>query len=302
MKEDLLNAPIVFIGPGRSGSTIVSEFIFEHEDLAWLTHHQEHMPGAMWVNSVRYLFDNQYWRFLGEKSQLNKTRRFNGLFPRPAEAYPFWEKVTRDEIDFSRGFLLNATATEDERKTIRNKVHTIVKRQGKKRFSMKITGPARISYIKSIFPDAIFINVIRDPVYTVKSLLNVPFWADNGLKRLWWTGAYSEQELKLHEQNKSDQIWGTAFQVHKIMQTTQCEASECGVRMLTIKYEDFVSDPRKTIEGILQYANLPSSKWIEKKLQQSSVHDRNSRKKTASEDIQNAVRKVFGADYSYEQV
>lgn len=299
MNQDVLQAPIIFIGPGRSGSTIVSEFIFEHESLAWLSHQQEHMPHAMWVNNLKYLFDNPLWRLTGEKSQINKTRKFNSIFPRPAEAYSFWEAVVREELDFARGFLIGETATAEEKQRIRKAIRSIVTRQGKKRFAAKLTGPGRVGYLKSIFPDAVFINVIRNPANTVKSLMNVDFWQDNGRKKLWWTGAYSEQELELYEQNKSDEIWGTTFQVAKIMDTTIQEAQQFNANMLTVKYEDFVADTQGTVNDIMKFAGLAPSKHVDKKIASATVHNQNRRTKQDDNEYTQAVTRVFGKDFCY---
>ncbi len=171
----------------------------------------------MWLNYLRRLLDNDWWRVLGEKNQGkgDRTPLLNYLAPRPAEAYPFWESVTRRDINFSRDFLLNVTATREEEMRIRQAVSKIVAYQKRKRFSMKTTGPDRIRYLKSIFPEAIFVNIVREIDATVASLLNIPFWEDLGKHRLWWTGAYSADELCFFETIKHDPTAVTAFQVKR---------------------------------------------------------------------------------------
>ena len=202
MTDNKLDRPVIFIGPGRSGSTIISEIILAHESLAWPSNYQEYFPASGLINLIRPVFDNGLWRIKGEKGQLNQVRFLNNLLPRPAEAFPFWEHITRPEIDFSRGFLLGETATAEEAQRIRKIFSRMVSWQGKQRLSMKITGPGRIGYLKSLFPDARFVNVVRDPVATVRSLMKVPFWKDLGMYRLWWTGAYSEDDLEYFRGNQ----------------------------------------------------------------------------------------------------
>jgi len=271
--EHLLDQPIIFIGPGRSGSTIISEFVFAHEDLAWPSNHLEHFPRNLWLNYLRRLFDNDYWRVLGEKSQGkgNRSPLLNFLAPRPAEAYPFWENMTRREINFSRDFLLNVTATPEEKRRIRHAASRIVAYQKRKRFSMKTTGPGRIEYLKSIFPDAIFVNVVREIGPTVASLMNIPFWEDLGKYRLWWTGAYSADDLSFFETIKHDPTAVTAFQVQKIIATTVKEANQTGARMLTVKYEDFTESPNSVIGEILDFCQLSNSNQIQKKLAATKI-------------------------------
>ena len=291
--DQRLSNPIIFIGPGRSGSTIISEVILAHESLGWSSNYQEYFPRVAMVNLLRPLFDNRYWRVTGEKGQLNKVRFLNTLLPRPAEAFPFWDHITRSEIDFSRGFLLDEIATDKEKNRIRKAVSRIVAWQGKQRFSMKITGPGRISYLQSIFPDALFVNVVRDPIATVHSLLKVPFWKDLGMHRLWWTGAYSESEVARFEKIKDDPVASTAFQLNKVLKTTEVEAENCGAQMLTVPYEQFVANPRESVEEICKFLDLELSKPLLEKLEQTSIHDRNIANRSYDDGFEQKVMSFF---------
>lgn len=285
-------SPIIFIGPGRSGSTIISEIILAHESLAWPSNHQEYLPRIALVNLLRRVFDNRYWRVVGEKGQLNKTRLLNSLLPSPAEAFPFWEGVTRPGIDFSRGFLLGEVAHEQEKRRVRRAVARIVRWQGKQRFSMKITGPGRIGYLQSVFPDARFVNVVRDPVATVRSLLAVPFWKELGMHRLWWTGAYDDEEIARFESLKNDPLSATAFQVAKVLKTTLKEAQDCDANLLTVHYEDFVDDPWRSISQICAFADLSMSAGLQRKLQQTTIHDRNRGRQVSDGASAGQIREV----------
>ena len=227
------------------------------------------------MNLVQRLFDNDLWRLVGEKSQLNRTRQLNTLLPRPAEAYPFWAALTGPDVDFARGFLLDERPTPVVRARVRRKLQRMLAWQGKTRLGMKFTGPGRVGYLAALFPDARFVNVVRDPVATVQSLLKVPFWAHLGMHRLWWTGAYNESELAAYETLRDDPVASTAFQLGKILRTTREEAARCGVQMLTLRYEDFVAQPQATVSQVLDFADLPESAWIDRKLAGMPVHDRN---------------------------
>ena len=112
---------------------------------------------------------------------------------------------------------------------------------------------------------------------TIRSFLKSSFWTELGMHRLWWTGAYDSQELVHYEKIRHDPEMSTAFQLQKVISTTHEEARSCGVELLNIRYEDFVTDPSGVIDRILQAAGLPSSKWIERKLHFSPIHDRNRR-------------------------
>ena len=161
----------------------------------------------------------------------------------PIERYDFWEYITGKRIDFSRGFLLGEHATPEERRKIRSHLAKQVKYQGRKRLIMKFTGPARIEYLTSIFPDAIFVSIAREPIATVRSWLEVGFWQRQGINRLWWIGAYTPEEEAEAEKLKADPALITAFQYKKLMETTQLEIEKLKVPILETRYEAFVQDP-----------------------------------------------------------
>jgi len=231
------------------------------------------------------LFENKWWRlvkfsnFVGvSKNTRQKWRSFFNLFIfNPIERYAFWEHITGSRIDFSRGFLLGEKATPEEREKIRAHLAKLVKYQGKKRLIIKFTGPARMEYLSSIFPDAIFISISREPIATVRSWLEVGFWQTKGINRLWWTGAYSPEEETEAEKLKNDPALITAFQYKKLMETTRMEAQKLGAPLLDTCYEDFIKDPRSFIERIMKFAELSSSKNVERYIEEMVILNRNMR-------------------------
>src|SRR5580765_3976073 len=110
--EKYLDKPIIIIGSGRSGTTIMSEIIFQHEDLAWHSNYQELFVFTPLVSYLRHLFNNKFWRFkkfykyVGtSKNTRQKNRsKLDLLLFNPVEHYNFWEYITGKRIDFSRGF------------------------------------------------------------------------------------------------------------------------------------------------------------------------------------------------------
>ncbi len=234
------------------GTTIISEILFQHEDLAWHSNYQEIFPDFPKINYLRRLFDNKWWKlvkfwnFVGVSKNTRQKRSkqlVNLAIFNPIERYNFWEKLTGPRIDFSRGFLLNTRATEEERIYIRSFLARQVKYQGRKRLIMKFTGPARLEYLHSIFPDAIFVNIVREPVATVRSWLEVGFWQTKGINRLWWIGAYSPEEEAEAEKLKDDPALITAFQYKKLMETTAYEIEKLGLQVYESAVRRFCKRP-----------------------------------------------------------
>ena len=260
--ESLLRKPIIIFGTGRSGTTIISDIIFQHEDLAWHNNFQELFPRFPQVNYLRRLFDNKWWRKIGMNTQNNKNV-FNWIAFRPIERYNFWEKITGPNIDFSRGFLLNTKAGYKEVKYMRNLFGKMVKYQKRHRLAFKTTGPSRMEYLLSIFPDAVFVNVQRGALATVRSWLEVNFWQNKGKTQLWWTGAYSPDEEAMAEKLSTQPELITAFQYKKLSETTAYEIAKMKPEIYEVNYEDFVKDPKAFIDDLMNKLDLKPSKLVD---------------------------------------
>jgi hypothetical protein len=279
--EQLLEKPIIIFGSGRSGTTVISEIIFQHEDLAWHSNYQELFPKFAPINYMRRLFDNKLWRKIGINTQNNRSFSNYMLF-RPIERYDFWEAVTGERIDFSRGFLLNEKATAEEREHIRTFFAKIAKFQKRKRLVIKITGPARIEYLMSVFPDAQFVNITREPISIIRSWLGI-YWNQQITNQLWWQGAYTEDELKKADELSSNKFLFAAFQYKKLMETTQQEIQKMHPDIYITSYEDFVKEPKEFINNMMQFLNLHPSKLVDKFINKLFIANRNERKASAQE-------------------
>ena len=274
--ENLLEKPIITFGSGRSGTTVISEIIFQHEDLAWHSNYQELFPKFAPINYMRRLFDNKLWRIIGMNTQNDRTFTNYMLF-RPIERYDFWEAVTGERIDFSRSFLLNEKATEEEREHIRTFFAKIVKFQKRKRLAIKITGPARMEYLMSIFPDAQFVLINREPVSIIRSWMEI-YWNEQITNQLWWKGAYTQDELKKAQELSTNKFLFAAFQYKKLMETTQQEIDKMHPDIYITSYEDFVKDPKAFINNMMQYSAFEPSKLVDKFMNKLSIINRNERK------------------------
>lgn len=269
-----IKKPIIFIGFPRSGTSIISEIIFQHEHLAWPSNYQDKYPNSSLVNRVRPFIDNRFWRFHGQKPQLNKVPWYNRFAFKPSEAYNFWESITGENIDFSRGFLLNTKVEEARKGKIISRFKKIVRFQNRKRLAFKITGPGRISYLNSIFPDAVFIEITREPFATIRSLMKVPFW-ENKNDRLYWQGAYTDDEVLEAKKHYDQPALLAAIQYKRIKETIADEKNTSNVNYHVFDYENFIREPEVIIEKILELTSLPKSKLIDEYLENNKIINRN---------------------------
>ncbi len=177
MNDYRIRQPIFIIGMPRSGTTAFFEAMAVHENLGWISNYTDRLPIMPWFGLLDRMADNHLTgsRLRGRKKQDHHwSSLYRKFLPHPDEAWYFWRCYCGDEFlrDFSGGREMTAT----EIKRLFKVVSIILKCQGKKRFLSKLTGPPRIHYLSTIFPDACFIHLLRDPRTTVPSLLRVSFW------------------------------------------------------------------------------------------------------------------------------
>jgi hypothetical protein len=131
-----------------------------------------------------------------------------------------------------------------------------VRYQSASKLAFKITGPSRIGFLSSLFPDAYFLHITRKPVATIASFLKVPFWKTRGLKQLWWHFDLSLDEKTAVLENSHDPVWMTAFQISKILETTQYELESIRPNYLRISYEDFIKNPEENISKVFSFIGI----------------------------------------------
>lgn len=273
-KSELLDKPIIFLGFPRSGTSIISDIIFQHEDLAWPSNYSAFFPDKMGINKLRQLLDNQFWQLRGQKKQLNKVPFYNKYLFKPGESYKFWEYLTGKRIDFSRDFLLGEKATPEEKKRIRSLFDKMIRYQKRSRLAFKITGPGRVSYLHSIFPDAVFVEITRTPYAAIRSSLEVGFWKGKE-HELFWKNGYTDNELLEVEKLKKNPALLVAYQYNKIRYTTQNEFEASNTTYYSLPYENFIKSPKLFIAQLCSKTGLRESRFIKDFFKKNQIYNRN---------------------------
>jgi hypothetical protein len=250
--------PILFVGAPRSGTTIIFEQYALHPDLAWVLNYARVFPRAPSVNLLRRVVDNRWLSLRGAKNQFGDLGLINKYLPRPDESYEFWTAHSNGE--FARGYLLDQEATAQEASQLRQVVDATRRYQGRPRVTAKLTGPGRIGYLASVWPDVRIVHVIRDGLGVVKSLLNARFWkANGGFDKPWWSGGLQQTDLDCWDNHDRDPGVLAALQWRRIVETTRDEARRLNEGHYTeVRYEDFTTDPAAAIERVYRTTELDS--------------------------------------------
>lgn len=252
---DPQRGPIFFIGFPRSGTTVTFEAFCRHPELGWPSGYTESFPGFQAADGLRRLLDNSLVRLSGQKGQYGKTRLGNRFLPQPNEAYGFWDRQTG--IDFARDFLRGATAGAECADRVRTAVRRLLSWQGRRRFAAKLTGPPRITFLDSIFPDGRFVHVVRDGRAAVHSLLRVGFWREKGgLTAPFWRGGLSDEQVAGWRGNGADPGVLAALQWTAVLEASRSEGERVGDRYRELRYEDFVADPHGMLRELYAFCGL----------------------------------------------
>ncbi len=253
------------IGMGRSGTTVISEVLSSHEDLAWIPNYMHYFPSFEESCLILRLLNLPKIGFYlrGKKKQDKHLLSFiQRILPHMIEGYPVWEKYLGDKIKYD--FLIDAVANATEKQMARELVLQLAKLQGKNRFLAKFTGPPRISYLNSIFPDAVFIHIVRHPIAVIRSLLNVSFWKENeGLTQLWWKNGPNTDIGIENFPEKLRPLVLAATQWKDVIQVAWQEKDAIGSnRYIEMRYEDFVENPHSFINQLVKEVDLSDSTMV----------------------------------------
>jgi hypothetical protein len=253
-----LEKPIFLLGFPRSGTTIIFETLSMHEDLAWFSNKLRQHPKfpAVALFSRIAAFE----RLRGAEKQLVAQSRLQKYMPYPDECYPVWERCCGER--FLYDYLVGQRASAGERDRICKTIGSVVRFQGKKRFSAKITGPSRIEYLDSLFPDAVFVHILRDPRAVVNSLLRVRFWTRRGgYQRPWWENGLTRDDRQTLDRFGHTPSALAAVQWSRVIQVARHEADAIPKeRYMEIRYEEFMKDPHGRLQNMLDHCGLPSSR------------------------------------------
>lgn len=273
MKKEIdITNPVIFFGTGRSGTTLISNILMRHHDLGYPSNYHQRMPKNKYINYCRIFFESKLFQQIHRWSgKSNVTKK---LLFKPTEAYRMWDYITGDNVEFSKDFMLGVKANLDQKVFIQNYFTEMVSIQGKKRLAIKITGPSRLEYLLSIFPNAQFINIVRKPVPVISSFLKVEFWKNSNQEEIWWDNGYSEAEKKWIKEHTKDEVLMTAFQLNKVLQTTKQELAQIQPNYITVTYEDFLDNPQNESEKMLDFLNLDPSKNITEYLEAKKIYNR----------------------------
>lgn len=225
-----IDRPIFFLGPGRAGSTLLHELITHHRDVACFVSWSSRYPRLTFLSIGARL--RSPW--------LEKKASRIKLYPGPTEPYGVWKYCFPDFWRICERPCRDPRGAEKFRRLVRDHLRF----QARSRFLAKLTGPPMFAFLESIFPDARFVWLDRDPRAVTYSY---------SLRRKFREPPGTPEE--------------------KVAEVRLCQAAERYLSFydrlqaydgdyLTLLYEDLIADPVAEMARLLQYLELAEDRRL----------------------------------------
>lgn len=252
----IIKNPIFIVGSGRSGTTIFDRFLSMHPEVSWFSNYSNRFVNIKQTPILHRIVDLPYIGPWSKKRFASK----NKLYLKPSEAQLIYHGYC--------GFEFKKQSTENDlNKATEEKFKDVIKNHlvltGKKRFVSKQTANTqRIRLIGKMFSDAYFIHMIRDGRAVANSLLNVRFWNDTDI---WWLGEKASDWEK--KGGAAIELCGLHWK--RDVEEIQKNKNLFEDRYIEVRYEDFVSNVRSTMDRVASFCELSKSESYSRLLPQT---------------------------------
>ena len=248
-----VDKPIFIIGSPRSGTSILYNTFRRHPDLAYICQGHNLFPHCA-------VFADRLFRLLGAHLSLDVPARARGTWAtlqwqRGGYYYSEGNRVW-NLFDSRRN--INTTGHEiaiQEKEFYQRFVKKILRTSGKKRFVNKTPALSlRVAYLTKIFPDAVFIHILRDGRAVARSIMEK--FEEFSFRPKDWI---ADPEL-VGQLDGASRIVQCGLMWLATVRTVQSSLFELEARQsLTLRYEDLISDPATTLKQAYSVCDLNSS-------------------------------------------
>jgi len=260
-----IDRPIFIVGTGRSGTTIFFEILAKHPNVAWLSKLSRDKPSSPWLN-----------RFYLRALSIPPLERLLVKYCAPAEAYPFWDLNCPGFSNPCRDLHAD-DVTPLAVARIRDAVGRTLTRK-RYRFLAKITGWPRILYLSEIFPEALFVEVTRNPCAVANSLLEVYFWDGWRGPPNWRRGELPPDLAALWNEERRSFVALAAIELVILERAMRkCRQELPDGKMHTVNYSRLCADPVSVMKEVTGFCHLEWCAQFEDAIRRVALRDKDDK-------------------------
>ena len=295
--DDTLPEMLFVVGAPRSGSAVLLNFLTVPKSVAWIPQKLEESPDKLILAKRANKLN---WPLLGE-FYLERRSAWKSV-PEPAQGEAFWRHHLNGFSPSDAEPYLPGPEhiKEGEGEKLREVVKEICHYQRRSAFVAEYNGFPRIRLLRHIFPEAKFIQVLRDPRSVAYQMVkraqgaNIPLWK---AREKWAVLMPETLQARLKELPESPlNFCGVLVRwYHELYETEMAELPESD--RMEVAYSDLLSRPDNILNKVMGFANLPVNKRFKyyvkfHDIQQSNQRTNRNLNSTEVEELVRAVAKV----------
>lgn len=288
---------VLIVGCGRTGTTLLLQWLANSGIFAYPSNFLSRFYAAPFIGAkIQRLLTDPSFNFRDElldlvpeinyRSDLGKTRGFMA----PNEFWYFWRRFfPYKEIQFLKDDQLSNV---DSNRFV-SELAAIEAAFEKPLVLKAMIINFNIPFVSSILDKALFIHVVREPLYNAISLLESRQKFFGTIES--WYSFKPLQYSKLKNLDPYSQVAGQVYFTNQSIEKGMQQISKD--RQLTIHYEDFCNNPAEVFEAIQKKINAQgvTSEWVYQGPPAFKNHNSLRLKKTIADKITHAYQ-----DFSYQ--
>jgi hypothetical protein len=249
------------MGPHRSGTTLLYGMMGGHPQIGYLSVANKRFPSTP---RLAHLF----------------TRL--GVLDKPREAQVVWDRFWENPDDVMRAEDATPRAVEWYRRT----VATVLRLRKVERFLAKYPRLSfRMDWIDAVFPDALFIHILRDWRAVVNSTLNRRRARETRSSKWYGLRIPGWQEMG---DVPREIVAGRQYRL--ATKAIEEEAPRFDGRFTTVRYADLCAEPLATMQALVDFCDLPWTPEFEDGLPRDLVSANHKWRETLDADCLERIR------------